>query len=146
MLYNRNFGKLNGQSLEYAPQNELYNGSWYIPASETILRKLGWKQIVDTPYPSDGKSYTMSWKETAKQIKKVWTRVPDPAPLTPSEQREKAYQEELICKYGNGIYTVDYMNKLWYEYSAEGNTEKVNEITEIIAAAKAEIREKYPDK
>ena len=106
-----------------------------------------YKKIVEAPYPDDGNLYVSKWEETSKEIIRVWVEVPrpEPEPLTPVEQRELAYETELICEYGNGVYTVDYMNKLWYEYSAEGNVEKAEEIQQIIAEAKAEIRERYPD-
>lgn len=143
MLYNEDFGKLVERSLEYAPLNILYKNVWYCPAPESILRKCGYKEIVDTPCPKDEHEYAYSWKETDTQIIKIWAKVPDP---TPAQKREKAYQEELICRYGNGVYTVDFMNKLWWEYSAEGNRNRAKEIKEIIAEAKADIRERYPDK
>lgn len=87
----------------------------------------------------------MEWSETSTSIVKVWRRLPDPAPPTPAQQRENAYQTEPVCMYGNGVYTVDYMNKLWYEYSAEGDAEKVSTIQASIVEGKQIIRERYPD-
>ena len=40
--------------------------------------------------------------------------------------------------------TVDEANALWIKYQAENNV-KAAELTTLIAAAKATIREKYPD-
>ena len=40
--------------------------------------------------------------------------------------------------------TVDEANRKWHEYQAEGNS-KANELTTMIANAKATIREQYPD-
>lgn len=147
MLYNLNFAKLLSETqLEYAPKNVCFEDTWYCPASDDMLRRMGYKKVINTPYPEDGKSYVYYWRETSNNIKKYWEAQPDPEPLTPSQEREYAYETELICKYGNGVYTVDEMNDLWFKYSAEGATEKVQEIQEIIVAAKEEIRKKYPDK
>ena len=40
--------------------------------------------------------------------------------------------------------TVDEANKRWQEYQAENNA-KSSELTALIAAAKAAVRERYPD-
>ena len=40
--------------------------------------------------------------------------------------------------------TVDEANRKWQEYQAESNS-KANELTTLIANAKATIREQYPD-
>lgn len=147
-MNNKLYGKLDGDLLQYAPRNAEYEGTYYCPAPENVLRNLGFKNVILKPYPDDGHEYEQKWEEASGTIKQKWVRLPDPPqpdPPTPPEQREIAYSTEPICRYGNGIYTVDYMNKLWYEYSAEGETEKTTEIQEIIAAAKAEIRERYPD-
>ena len=148
---NSSFGKLKGQIIEYAPTNARYKNTYYCPAPPDVLINLGYKIVVNTPYPDDGNYYISSWSESKTQITKVWKKTspppePEPEPLTPVQEREKAYETELICKYGNGVYTVDEMNRFWSEYSAEGNKAKVKEIQSIISKAKAEIRKKYPDK
>lgn len=148
MQYNYNYGKLIEETvIEYAPINALARGVWYCPAPDDVLESLLYKKVIDTPFPDDGKQYTFTWHETSSVIEKVWTPIPDPQPepLTPAQQRELAYETELICPWGNGLYTVDYMNDLWAKYSAEGNEEIASEIQEIIAAAKADIRQRYPD-
>ena len=146
MLYNYDFGKLesDGQTLDYAPLNVQINGTWYCPASSTQLKDMGYKPIEDVPRPDDGNEYTSTWKELTKVIKRVWVKVRDTR--TPLQKREDAYKTLLICEYGDGVYTVDHMNNLWYEYSAEGNIEKSTNIQEIISEAKNKIRKKYPDK
>lgn len=57
MLYNYNFGKLVNGDIIYAPQNILYEGTWYCPANDTQLKKLGYKKVIDTSYPDDGYVY-----------------------------------------------------------------------------------------
>jgi len=65
-------------------------------------------------------------------------------PFTPAELREKAYETEHNIVYGDEVLTVDEANHLWEVYKAEGS-ERATELTELIAVAKAEIRERYPD-
>lgn len=65
-------------------------------------------------------------------------------PFTPAELREKAYETEKCIEYGGELLTVDEANHLWEVYEAEGS-ERAVELTELIAVAKAEIRERYPD-
>lgn len=65
-------------------------------------------------------------------------------PYTPKELREHAYETEKIISYEGDMLTVDEANSKWQEYQAEGNS-KANELTTLIANAKATIREQYPD-
>ena len=65
-------------------------------------------------------------------------------PFTNAELREKAYETEKLVNFENEILTVDEANKKWQEYQAEGNT-KATELTVLISAAKADIRNRYPD-
>ena len=65
-------------------------------------------------------------------------------PSTPEEPRERAYETDKVISYEGKMLTVDEANRKWQEYQAEGNT-KANELTTMIANAKATIREQYPD-
>ena len=65
-------------------------------------------------------------------------------PYTPKELRERVYETEKIISYDGDMLTVDEANRKWQEYQAEGNR-KANELTTLIANAKATIREQYPD-
>lgn len=65
-------------------------------------------------------------------------------PFTPEELREHAYETEKVVSYEGVMLTVDEANRKWQEYQAEGNS-KANELTTLIANAKAAIREQYPD-
>lgn len=65
-------------------------------------------------------------------------------PFTPEELRERAYETEKVISYEGVMLTVDEANRKWQEYQAEGNS-KANELTTLIANAKAAIREQYPD-
>ena len=65
-------------------------------------------------------------------------------PIPPSEHREKAYETEHNIEWGGEMLTVDEANKLWAAYSAESNA-RATELGMLIAEAKAEIRERYPN-
>ena len=65
-------------------------------------------------------------------------------PYTPEELRERAYETDKVISYDGKMLTVDEANRKWQEYQAEGNS-KANELTTMIANAKATIREQYPD-
>ena len=65
-------------------------------------------------------------------------------PYTPKELRERVYETEKIISYEGDMLTVDEANRKWQEYQAEGNS-KANELTTLIANAKATIREQHPD-
>ena len=65
-------------------------------------------------------------------------------------QRERNYrcrtvteEGEFLIPWDNRALTVDQANDLWFKYMAEGST-KADELTALIAAAKAYIRELYP--
>lgn len=68
-------------------------------------------------------------------------------PFTPREKRQRAYETEpiIVIAFGAEPITVDEANKLWMEYSAEGDDEKTAQLSTLIANAKQEIRERYPD-
>lgn len=64
---------------------------------------------------------------------------------TPAEQREAAYNTDAVIAWGGETLTVTQAAQQWAYYAAEGNADKTAAISALIAAAKAEIREKYPD-
>lgn len=78
----------------------------------------------------------------------AWHPLPMPEPsepdITPAEQRENAYNTETIIPWGGDMLTVTAAAQLWQYYAAEGSY-KADELQALIAAAKAEIRAKYPD-
>ena len=65
--------------------------------------------------------------------------------LTPAEQREMTYNTDHVIPWGGAMLTVTEAAQQWAYYAAEGDTSKMDSLTNLIAAAKAEIREKYPD-
>lgn len=66
-------------------------------------------------------------------------------PYTAKEIREHKYETEKNITFDGELLTVDGANDLWLKYQAEGDIVKTNQLTEIISAKKAEIREDYPD-
>ena len=68
----------------------------------------------------------------------------DYIPLTGEEKREEAYRTEKSILYDGMDLTVDEANAYWQKYMAEGSN-KASGITALIAAAKADIRARYPD-
>ena len=67
-----------------------------------------------------------------------------PAPPTPAEQRETAYNTKPCVEWDGSMLTVTEAAQKWAYYAAEGNS-KADELTALIAAAKQSIREQYPD-
>ena len=88
----------------------------------------------------DGKSYK---KELAEN--KVAESEPEPE-LTPAERREQAYNTEPCVALDGSMLTVTEAAQLWQYYAAEGRTDKTDELTALISAAKASIRERWLDK
>ena len=82
-----------------------------------------------------------SWlfTNTPKQVQ------PEPPVLTPRERREQSYETEPLIEYEGEQITVDEANKLFLQYSAEGNNSKYSQLQQLICAAKTTIRNTYPD-
>jgi len=68
----------------------------------------------------------------------------NPPKPSASELRENAYNIEKIISCESSMITVTEASQLWQYYAAEGS-DKAAELQALIAAAKASIREKYPD-
>lgn len=74
--------------------------------------------------------------------------LPEPQPepvLSPKEQRERTYETEPLIEYDGDMITVDEANKLFLQYSAEGNTQKYMDLQILIGRAKADVRARFPD-
>ena len=79
-----------------------------------------------------------------------WSPLPAPKPPepAPAEKRKHAYETEQIINWPENsieMLTVDQANQLWLDYTAEGKDEVANKLRDLIALAKADIRERYPD-
>ena len=77
---NRNYGKLVGCEVEYAPAKITLDDGTVVsnPSAETYLAA-GWKRIVDEPSKAeDGCTVEVSgWEETADSIVRIYKQVPD---------------------------------------------------------------------
>ena len=71
--------------------------------------------------------------------------LPEQQELTPAEQREAAYNNEAIIEWGGKTMTVTQAAQQWAYYAAEGDADKTAALTDLIAAAKVDIRAQYPD-
>lgn len=70
--------------------------------------------------------------------------LPEEEQPTAEELREIAYNEEEIIEWEDKLITVTHAALLWQYYAAEGS-ERAAQLTALIAAAKAEIRERIHD-
>ena len=53
-----------------------------------LLLQYGYKPIILTDCPSDGKSYVGSWTETESEIKQIWTAAEPPEDISADEALE----------------------------------------------------------
>lgn len=67
------------------------------------------------------------------------------AKVPPTVHREQAYNTAPCVQWDGAMLTVTEAAQQWAYYAAEGHTAKMDALTTLIAAAKAEIRAKYPD-
>lgn len=133
-----------GRQVIYNPPDALYMREGYLP-------------IVDTPMPETAEDaepvyYTSHWEEQVGQIVRVWTETEPPAEetapapeMTPAGRRELAYDTEPVIAWEGQMLTVTDAAQVWAYYAAEGRSDKTDELTALIAAAKYSIRAKWPD-
>ena len=89
-----------------------------------------------------GLEYRDATPEEIAEFERQQTAMPEP---TPSELREQAYNTTPVIAWGGAMLTVTEAAQKWQYYAAEGDTAKMDALTALIAAAKADIRAKYPD-
>ena len=84
------YGKLVGGELRGAPRPIRTENGDVFTTDPALLLHYGYKPIILTEYPSDGKSYTDSWTETETEITQIWTELPqtDDDPISDSEALE----------------------------------------------------------
>ena len=93
-------------------------------------------------YKKSGLVYRDATPEEIAEFERQQAAMPE---LSPSELREQAYNTDPIIPWGGAMLTVTEAAQQWSYYAAEGDAAKTDALTNLIAAAKAEIREKYPD-
>ena len=84
------YGKLVGGALHGAPRPIRTENGDVFTNDPALLLHYGYKPIILTEYPSDGKSYIDSWAETETEITQIWTELPqtDDDPISDSEALE----------------------------------------------------------
>ena len=84
------YGKLVNGELRGAPRPIRTENGDVFTNDSALLLQYGYKPIILTEYPSDGKSYINSWTETETEITQVWTEQPqtDDDPISDSEALE----------------------------------------------------------
>lgn len=110
----------------------------------------------DAEYADDGSIITEAWDETVTVQVPVMEAIYRDATTeelselvaqesTPAEKRELAYDTVPCIDWDGAMLTVTQAAQQWAYYAAEGNTEKTDALTALIAAAKQSIRGQYPD-
>ena len=84
------YGKLVNGELRGAPRPIKTADGDVFTNNPSIYFANGYKPIILTEYPSDGKGYVSSWTETESEITQVWTEQPqtDDDPISDSEALE----------------------------------------------------------
>ena len=84
------YGKLVNGELRGAPRPIKTSEGDVFTNDPALLLQYGYKPIILTEYPSDGKSYINSWAETETEITQIWTELPqtDDDPISDSEALE----------------------------------------------------------
>lgn len=86
------FGKLVDGELRGAPRPLKTADGDVFTNDPALLLQYGYKPIILTDCPSDGKSYIDSWTGTETEITQVWTEQPQTDEATP-EQLEAALHQ-----------------------------------------------------
>ena len=106
-----------------------------------------------------GDAFAAQCMEAPDKVEQHWTynaetgEWSEPAPYEPEhdpepttvQKRENAYNTQAVIPWYGEMLTVTEASQKWQYYAAEGNTAKTDELTALIAEAKASIREQYPD-
>ena len=79
------YGKLIDGELRGAPRPIKTADGDVFTNDTAVLLKNGYKEVVITEYPSDGKYYLTSWSETDTQIIQVWVETDPPEEILAEE-------------------------------------------------------------
>ena len=79
------YGKLVDGELRGAPRPIKTADGDVFTNDPALLLQYGYKPIILTEYPSDGKSYVGSWTETESEIKQIWTAAEPPEDISADE-------------------------------------------------------------
>ena len=79
------YGKLVNGELRGAPNPLKTEESYIFTNNAAIYLANGYKPIILTDCPSDGKSYIAAWTETETEIIQIWTELPQTDEISDSE-------------------------------------------------------------
>ena len=79
------YGKLIDGELRGAPRPIKTADGDVFTNDPSIYFANGYKPIILTEYPPDGKYYTESWTETESEIKQIWTAAEPPEDISADE-------------------------------------------------------------
>jgi hypothetical protein len=140
---NRNYGKLAGSEVEYAPAKITKDDGTVVsnPSAETYLAE-GWKRIVDEPpAPDAGCTVEVSgWDETADSIVRIYKQVPSAAPATKPRVFSKLKLVAALKAADKWVLVKTWIEErgLWDYYLAAQNFREDNEMfAGALAAVKA---------
>jgi len=142
------YGKLTDAGLLQAPNPLRHNGRLIYNPSSATYAAAGYLPVVEVTTTEEG-YYTAHWAEQEGQIAQVWEPADPPVTdediLTAAQQREQAYNTAPVIPWGNSMLTVTEAAQQWAYYAAEGDEDKTDALTALIAQAKADIRAQWPD-
>ena len=79
------YAKIENGELRGAPRPIKTENGDIFTNDPALLLQYGYKPIILTEYPSDGKSYVGSWTETESEIKQIWTAAEPPEDISADE-------------------------------------------------------------
>ena len=122
-----------------AHRNQAYHGTlpegWAVIPDDIVLENFPFGE--GEAFEIDGVMTVTKW--TPGEVPESGTPT-----LTPTQQREEAYNTMPIVEWEGQMLTVTQAATMWQYYAAEGS-EKATELQTLIATAKQTIREQFPD-
>jgi hypothetical protein len=96
----RDFGKLNGGAIEYAPDTLIENGSYIVAPRPADFVRLGFKRVSDLPPPTDADHYAIpvGWAESDTEITHIYDVRENPSP--PPRTFRKSWLAQWIYAHG----------------------------------------------
>lgn len=143
---NTNFAKIIAPtSIGYAPNAVTIEDTTYFSPTAEQYADAGYYPVVDTPQP-EGLFWRYEWQMKKEKVTKVWIAVPDER--TAAEKRKYAYETEALIDNDGEMITIDAARNICLEYMFDGterSSEIINNLSNLIAVAKADIRNMYPN-
>ena len=139
---NRNYGKLVGGEVEYAPAKIAKDDGTVVsnPSAETYLAA-GWKRIVDEPPKAEAGCHVevSGWDETADSIVRVYKQVPDETPPAKPRVFSKLKLVAALKEADKWVLVKTWIEErgLWDYYLAAQNFREDNE---MFSQAVAEVK------